>query len=61
MPIYRIYWLNENDRITKADLLIADNDRMVREGVRQLLVDAGTIEVWEGPDASLEYRPTWAT
>ena len=48
MPSYRIYWLDENDRISKADVLIADNDRMVREGVRKHVGDAAAIEVWEG-------------
>jgi hypothetical protein len=32
MPAYRIYWLDQDNRVTEADGLIADADDDVREG-----------------------------
>ncbi len=46
MPAYRIYWLDQDDRITEADGLIAEADDDVREGAELHVGMASAVEVW---------------
>jgi hypothetical protein len=48
MPDYRIYWLNQDDRITCADNLIVDTDEEVLAAAEARLGTAPAMEVWRG-------------
>jgi len=46
MPSYRLYFLNEQGRILRADNIIADHDDAARRTAR-LLDHSFEIEIWE--------------
>jgi hypothetical protein len=46
MPVYRIYWFNQDDHITEADWLIAEADDDLQVGAASHLGTASTVEVW---------------
>jgi hypothetical protein len=46
MPVYRIYWFNQDDHITEEDWLIAEADDDVRAGAASYLSRASAVEVW---------------
>jgi hypothetical protein len=48
MPDYRIYWLDQDNRITRADSLTVDTDEEVLAGAEALLGAAPAREVWRG-------------
>ena len=48
MPTYRIYWLDNDDRIIAADNLIADADEQARAAAEARLGRAPAVEVWRG-------------
>jgi hypothetical protein len=48
MPDYRIYWLDHDNRISRADNLTIDTDEAALSAAEVRLGMAPAIEVWRG-------------
>jgi hypothetical protein len=46
MPVYRIYWFDQDDHITEADYLIAEAGKDMREAAAAHLGMASSVEIW---------------
>ena len=46
MPDYRIYWLDQDNRITRADSLTVDTDEEALAAAEARLGTAPAMEVW---------------
>ena len=46
MPAYRIYWLDQDNHITKADWLIAEAEDDMQAWAASHLGTASAVEVW---------------